>query len=99
MSGKKENPFDILGVSTNASMEQMKEAFNKRVLQTHPDKTGKDTSDEYRKVMEAWKSLKNPAFRSARAKAQKTESDENDESGMRYFVLLIFWNNCFLSNF
>ena len=38
----------------SASDEDMKKAYHKAVRETHPDKTGCDSEDEFREVQEAY---------------------------------------------
>jgi len=47
-------PFNIFGLKRSASDEDMKKAYHKAVRQTHPDKTGEDSEDEFREVQEAY---------------------------------------------
>ena len=37
----------------------MKKAYHKAVRETHPDKTGEDTEDEFRQVQEAYEYYQN----------------------------------------
>ena len=65
--GKRENPLDfeykdlddeyphsVFGLKKSASQEDMKNAYRKAIRETHPDKTGENTEDEFREVQEAW---------------------------------------------
>lgn len=46
------NPYEILGVSVNASVEECKKAYRKLCVKYHPDNGGdKDTFD---KINKAW---------------------------------------------
>ena len=47
-------PHSVFGLPRSASCEEMRRAYRKRCRETHPDKTGDDTADEFRKVQEAW---------------------------------------------
>lgn len=38
MSGQEQKPFEILGISENASQSEIKTAFRKLIKQWHPDK-------------------------------------------------------------
>jgi len=50
----KDYPFNVFGLKRSASDEDMKKAYRKAARETHPDKTGKDSEDEFREVQEAW---------------------------------------------
>lgn len=47
-------PFNVFGLKRSASDEDMKKAYHKAIRQTHPDKTGYDSEDEFREVQEAY---------------------------------------------
>jgi len=57
--------FDILGLSENASQEEIKKAYKKRALSTHPDQGG--DQEEFLKVQEAFDVL------SGKKQAQQTQ--------------------------
>lgn len=47
-------PFSVFGLKKSASQEDMKKAYHKSARETHPDKTGENTEDEFREVQEAY---------------------------------------------
>ena len=47
-------PYCIFGLKRSASDEDMKKAYHKAVRETHPDRTGTDSEDEFREVQEAY---------------------------------------------
>lgn len=49
-------PREVLGVSANATAEEIRAAYKKRALETHPDKGG--DADHFRQVRNAYESLK-----------------------------------------
>lgn len=57
--------YEILGVSRNATQDQIKLAYRKLSKQHHPDVSGgnKDSEDIFLKATEAYKVLKDPALR------------------------------------
>ena len=48
------NYYVILGVSSNATVEEVKAAFRRRALELHPDRSGKE-SGPFLEVQEAWR--------------------------------------------
>jgi DnaJ-domain-containing protein 1 len=47
-------PFSVFGLKKSASQEDMKKAYHKAARDTHPDKTGENTEDEFREIQEAY---------------------------------------------
>lgn len=54
----KDYPFNVFNLKRSASDEDMKKAYHKAVRETHPDKTGEDSEDEFREVQEAYEYYK-----------------------------------------
>lgn len=50
--------YDILGVSKNASNEEIKKAYRKKALEHHPDRGG--NQEEFKKINEAYQVLSDP---------------------------------------
>ncbi|MDR0803906.1 MAG: molecular chaperone DnaJ [Rickettsiales bacterium] len=61
------NPYEILGVSKNASESEIKSAYRKLVMKYHPDKNPGDAAAEekFKEVNNAFDILKDPQKRSA----------------------------------
>ncbi len=57
-----ENPYDILGVSRDASMDEVKKAYRKKARENHPDLNPGDAAAEERmnKINEAYDRITNP---------------------------------------
>lgn len=57
-----ENPYDILGVPQNASMDEVKKAYRKKARENHPDLNPDDPAAEERmnKINEAYERITNP---------------------------------------
>jgi DnaJ-class molecular chaperone len=56
--GNIENYYHILGVSYDATFNEIKEAFRKTVKEVHPDKE-KGNTEQFNRVKEAYEVLKN----------------------------------------
>lgn len=52
------DPHDVLGVPRDASVEEIKAAYRKLALETHPDKGG--SADEFFRIARAYRALLNP---------------------------------------
>lgn len=62
IAGNVENPYDILGVSRDASLDEVKKAYRKKARENHPDLNPGDTAAEERmnKINEAYDRITNP---------------------------------------
>ncbi len=62
---KKEDYYELLGVSRNATKEEMKKAYRKLALQYHPDRNQGDKGAEemFKKINEAYACLSDPQKR------------------------------------
>lgn len=49
--------YDVLGVSRDAPVEEIKKSYRKKVLQLHPDKRNSGDSEEFVRLNMAWKTL------------------------------------------
>ncbi len=72
----------ILGVSSSATVQDIKDAYRKRVMETHPDQGG--SGEAFRKVQEAYEFLQSK--KSCNQHEQEQDSEEKSESD--YF----FWS-------
>lgn len=51
-SKDKDYPYSVFGLKKSSSNDDMKKAYRKAILKTHPDKGG--SSEAFRRVKEAW---------------------------------------------
>jgi len=56
------DPYEILGVSKNASPEEIKKAYRRLALETHPDrnKGDKQAEEKFKEIGRAWEILSDP---------------------------------------
>lgn len=57
------NPYNVLGVAKNAGADNIKKAYRKKAMQTHPDKGGNE--DTFKQVSAAYDLLSDPAKKAA----------------------------------
>ena len=57
--------YNILGVAKKASHDEIKKAFRRLSLETHPDRTGnnEDSTNKFKEINEAWEVLQDPTKR------------------------------------
>lgn len=60
-----EDYYEILGVSRDASADEIKKAYRKLSRKLHPDIAGKETEEQFKKVTVAYDTLSNPEKRRA----------------------------------
>ena len=69
VKGKNLNYYEILGVSSQSSIQDIKDAYNSLAKQLHPDSSqqveSKDSKDQFIKVVEAYKTLSDLKERAA----------------------------------
>ena len=57
---KAPNHYRVLGIPPSATTEEIKEAYRKQVLTTHPDVVGCGREDDFRSIQEAYEVLSEP---------------------------------------
>jgi DnaJ-class molecular chaperone len=55
--------YDILGVNDTATQDEIKKAYRKKAIESHPDKGGNE--DTFKKISEAYDTLGDPEKRAA----------------------------------
>ena len=51
-------PECVFGLKKSSSYEEMKKAYRDAILQSHPDKSGKEDTQEFRMYQQAWEDYK-----------------------------------------
>lgn len=59
---EKRDYYEVLGVSKNASADEIKKAFRRKAVELHPDKQGGDEA-KFKEINEAYEILKDPSKR------------------------------------
>ncbi len=64
---EKQDYYDILGISRQASADEIKKAYRKKAVQYHPDKNpgDKEAEEKFKQVSEAYEVLKDPQKKAA----------------------------------
>lgn len=52
------DPYEILGVRKDATKQELKKAYHRKLLQTHPDATGQKTAHLFEQVQEAYHTVR-----------------------------------------
>ena len=55
--------YEILGVSHDASADEIKKAYRRKAMKLHPDVAGPGSEEEFKKVQEAYEVLQDPQKR------------------------------------
>jgi diphthamide biosynthesis protein 4 len=89
------NLYEILGVKPDASLEEIRKAYQTLILRFHPDKRreGKNDTDKYIRIDEAWKVLRDDEKRRV-YDAELTQKQYSDD----FFVNEVLTRDDFIRN-
>lgn len=97
-----DNLYDVLGVSKDATEDEIKKAYRKLSLKYHPDKHLDDTPEEQKKNEELFKKVKDAydilGNKEKRAQYDNPGFGEYDNSWFKYGGFGNFFNNPFAKN-
>src|SRR3990172_47430 len=86
------NPYETLGVSNTASIDEIKEQFRKLVLIFHPDKSKSQNSEtRFKEISEAYELLLDPRKRASYDKNQSGSKEEHKNTDQTGSVRSIWW--------
>lgn len=101
-SMKKDNYYDLLQVSRDASKEEIKQAYRKKAMELHPDrnKGNKESEEMFKKVTEAYEVLSNEderAYydRTGTVKGNRTSNSNYANYDFATIVNTVFGNSFF----
>ena len=81
------DPYDVLGVASSATQQEIRDAYRRRARMAHPDLSGQDSGTWMRDLNAAWDLLKSPERRatfdaaSGRATTPPPAAGERSGSG------------------
>eukprot|EP00927_Polykrikos_kofoidii_P010329 TRINITY_DN14367_c0_g1_i1.p1 TRINITY_DN14367_c0_g1~~TRINITY_DN14367_c0_g1_i1.p1 ORF type:complete len:559 (+),score=96.34 TRINITY_DN14367_c0_g1_i1:33-1709(+) len=78
MAAKRDDAYSVLGVGHGSSDVDIRSAYRRRALETHPDKGG--TAEAFRRVVEAFETLSDVSRRTGDEQSECTETRRNDTS-------------------
>src|SRR3990172_2722853 len=86
------NPYDTLGVSKNASFDEIKFQFRRLALKLHPDKSNsKYAVENFKEISEAYEILSDPIKREAYDK-KVGQNEEHENTSQTGSVRSIWWS-------
>src|SRR3990172_2863943 len=87
------NPYETLGVSNTASIDEIKEQFRKLALIFHPDKNKSQNSEtRFKEISEAYELLSDPKKRASYDKNQLGSKEEYKNTYQTDSVRSIWWS-------
>lgn len=91
----KENYYDLLGVSKNASTAEIRKAFRKKALQYHPDKNPNADGEMFKKINNAYEILSDEKTRQQYDAGKPVKPDMPKQEGDKPFS----WDDLFAQKF
>ena len=86
------NPYDALGVSKNASIDEIKSQFRRLALKLHPDKSNsKYAVENFKEISEAYEILSDPIKRESYDK-KVGQNEEHENTSQTGSVRSIWWS-------
>ena len=87
------NPYETLGISNTASIDEIKEQFRKLALIFHPDKSKSQNSEtRFKEISEAYELLSDPKKRASYDKNQPGSKEEHKNTYQTDSVRSIWWS-------
>ena len=86
------NPYDVLGVSKNTSIDQIKSQFRKLALEFHPDKNkSKKSEAKFKEISEAYEILSDPKKREDFDKKESGNYEETQKTRQSESARSVWW--------
>lgn len=79
------DPYEIFQLEPDCTIEDIKKIYKKLVIKFHPDKSGYDSSEEYKTIQKAYAllmSIKNDELQFIQKQNQTIESKQNERSDL-----------------
>ena len=78
--------YELLGVTKDATTAEIKRAYRRKALDTHPDKNPNQSAEAFRKVVDAFEVLSDPTARKHYDRTGKTTQEQQQHSNYRQWT-------------